>query len=185
MTTVVADHWSPLALEAALAAAGPPFLLDVREFPEFATGHLKGAHLLPLAEIERRAGDLPKNHQIVAVCRSGRRSAEAAMTLARLGFANVGQLTGGLEAWEQAGLPTEREERAPWALERQVRLVAGILILLGLGFSHIWPVAIMLAWFVPLGLIIAALTDSCLMGTLLAKLPWNRDSRAACQLPKS
>ncbi len=185
MNILVSDHCSPLELVAALAAAGPPFLLDVREYPEFATGHLKGAHLLPLAEIERRAGELPKNHPMVAMCRSGRRSAEAASTLARLGFANVSQLTGGVQAWEQAGLPLEKEEHAPWALERQVRLVAGLLILLGLGFSHIWPVTIVLAWLVPVGLIIAALTDSCLMGMLLAKLPWNRDSGAECQLPRA
>ena len=86
-------------------------------------------------------------------------------------------------AWEQAGLPLEKEPHAPWALERQVRLVAGLLILLGLGLSHVWPVAIVLAWFVPLGLVFAALTDSCMMGMLLAKLPWNR-SAPACSLPR-
>ena len=71
----------------------------------------------------------------------------------------------------------------PWALERQVRFVAGLLILLGLALSHVWPLAIVLAWFVPLGLIVAALTDSCMMGMLLAKLPWNR-SAPACSPPK-
>ena len=81
-------------------------------------------------------------------------------------------------------LPLEKEAHAPWALERQVRLVAGLLILLGLGLSLVWPMAIALAWFVPLGLVFAALTDSCMMGMLLAKLPWNRRVSAACLLPK-
>lgn len=169
---------SPQELQAALAAPAPPLLLDVREYPEYAAGHLEGARLIPLAEIEKRAGELPKDQPIVSMCRTGRRSADAAATLERLGYTNVSQLTGGVMAWEQAGLPLEKEAHAPWALERQVRLVAGTLILLGLALSHIWALAIVLAWFVPLGLIFAALTDSCLMGMLLAKMPWNRSAQA-------
>ena len=80
-------------------------MLDVREYPEYAAGYLKGARLIPLAEIERRAGELPKDQPIVAMCRTGKRSAEAAATLAHLGFTNVSQLAGGVTAWEQAGLP--------------------------------------------------------------------------------
>ena len=178
------DQHSPRELNAALATPAPPLLLDVREYPEFAAGHLKGARLIPLGEIKRRAGELPKDQPIVAMCRTGRRSAEAAATLARLGFTNVNQLAGGVMSWEQAGLPLEKEARAPWALERQVRLVAGLLTLLGLGLSLVWPMAIALAWFVPLGLVFAALTDSCMMGMLLAKLPWNRRANADCLLPK-
>ena len=167
---------SACELQAALAAPSPPLLLDVREYPEFGAGHVKDAQLIPLAEIEKRAGELPKTQPIVAMCRSGTRSTEAASILARLGFTNVSQLTGGVMAWELAGLPLEKEAHSPWALERQVRLVAGILILLGLGFSFVWPPAIVVAWFVPLGLIVAAVTDSCMMGMLLAKLPFNRRS---------
>ena len=174
---------SPHELQAALAAPAPPVLLDVREYPEFAAGHLKAARLIPLGEIEQRADELPKDQPIVCMCRSGRRSAEAAASLARLGFTNVTQLTGGVMAWEQAGLPLEKEAHAPWALERQVRLVAGLLTVLGLGLSLVWPAAIVLAWFIPLGLIFAAVTDSCMMGMLLAKLPWNRSS-PACSLTK-
>ncbi len=174
----------PHELEAALATSSPPLLLDVREYPEFAAGHLKGAQLIPLAEIERRAGELSKGQPIVAMCRSGGRSAEAASKLAHLGFTNVRQLTGGVMAWEQAGLPLEKEAHVPWALERQVRLVAGLLIILGLGLSRLWPVAIVLAWFIPLGLIFAAVTDSCTMGKLLAKLPWNQRTTAVCLASK-
>ena len=183
MNSLASHQHSPHELQAALAASEPPLLLDVREYPEYAAGYLKGARLIPLAEIERRAGELPKDQPIVCVCRTGRRSAEASSTLARLGFTNVSQLAGGVMAWEQAGLPLEKEAHAPWALERQVRLVAGLLILLGLGLSRVWPVAIVLAWLVPLGLVFAALTDSCMMGMLLAKLPWNR-SAPACSLTK-
>ena len=180
MTTFISSAYLPHELETALAASSPPLLLDVREYPEFSAGHLKGARLIPLGDIERRAGELPRELPIVAMCRSGGRSAEAASKLARLGFTNVSQLTGGVMAWEKAGLSLEKEAHVPWALERQVRLVAGLLILLGLGLSHVWPVAIALAWLVPFGLVVAALTDSCLMGMLLAKLPWNRRAALAC-----
>ena len=173
---------SPQQLQTNLASGTPPLLLDVREYPEFAGGHLPGARLLPLAELERRIGELPRDREIVCVCRSGQRSAEVAAKLGQVGFANVSQLDGGVMAWEKAGLSLEREAYAPWALERQVRLVAGLLVLLGLGLSHVWPVAIALAWFIPLGLVFAAITDSCMMGMLLAKLPWNRRSAPACSL---
>ena len=99
MNTSSPQH-SPQALQAALAAPVPPLLLDVREYPEFAGGYLKGARLIPLMEIERRAGELTKDQPIVCVCRTGRRSAEASATLARLGFTNISQLAGGVMAWE-------------------------------------------------------------------------------------
>ncbi len=174
MNTPDSNHLSPQQLQTRLDSAAPPLLLDVREYPEFAGGHLPGARLLPLAELERRANELPRDREMVCVCRTGRRSAEAAGKLAQLGFGEVRDLAGGVMAWEQEGLPLEREARAPWALERQVRLVAGVLVLLGLALSHVWPAAMALAWFVPLGLVFAAITDSCAMGMLIAKLPWNR-----------
>jgi hypothetical protein len=77
-------------------------------------------------------------------------------------------------AWEQAGLPLENDEHAPWALERQVRLAAGSLVLAGLGLSLVWPAAVALSWFVATGLVFAAVTDWCGMGLLLARMPWNR-----------
>ena len=64
-----------------------------------------------------------------------------------------------------------------------MRLVAGLLVLLGLALSHVWPAAIALAWLVPLGLVFAAITDSCMMGMLLAELPWNRRAKIACSIP--
>lgn len=165
---------SPRQLDQRLASGTPPLLLDVREYPEFAAGHLAGARMIPLAELESQMADLPRDREIVTVCRTGRRSAQAADALRRNGFSSVSDLGGGITAWEKAGLSLERETRAPWSLERQVRFAAGVLILLGLALSYLWPPAIALAWFVPAGLILAAVTDSCAMGLLLAKLPWNR-----------
>ncbi|NIP94254.1 MAG: DUF2892 domain-containing protein, partial [Akkermansiaceae bacterium] len=77
-----------------------------------------------------------------------------------------------------AGLPTERDETAPWPLERQLRLAAGLLVLTGLTLALFWPGAIVLSWLVGGGLVFAALADWCGMGLLLAKAPWNRPGRA-------
>ncbi len=185
MNTSTVRTLSPQQLQSQLTSGTPPLLLDVREYPEFAGGRLPGARLLPLAELEGRADELPRDREIVTVCRTGRRSAEAASQLAQRGFEKVSGLDGGVMAWEKAGLSLERDMRAPWALERQVRLVAGLLVLLGLGLSHVWPVAIALAWFVPAGLVFAAITDSCAMGMLIAKLPWNRRTPAACAVAEA
>ena len=180
MTPLASDRLSPSQLQTRLAAGTPPLVLDVREYAEFAGGRLAGATLAPLGELEQRAGEFPRDREIVTVCRTGRRSADAAAKLTRMGFQNVTELGGGLMTWEKEGLPLERDAKAPWALERQVRLVAGLLILLGLALSHVWPAAIALAWFVPAGLVFAAVTDSCAMGMLIAKMPWNRRSASAC-----
>jgi rhodanese-related sulfurtransferase len=155
-----------------------PQLVDVREHAEFAAGRIAGARLLPLGELQRRLAELDRTRPVVCVCRSGSRSRKGAEKLEALGFTNVQHLDGGLMAWEQAGLPIEKNESAPWALERQVRLAAGLLVLAGLGMSHIWPVAIGLSWFVGAGLTFAAVTDWCGMGLLLAKMPWNRAARS-------
>ncbi len=153
-------------------------LVDVREHAEFAAGRIAGARLLPLGELEHRLAELDPTRPVVCVCRSGSRSRKGAEKLEALGFANVQHLDGGLMAWEQVGLPIEKNESAPWALERQVRLAAGLLVLAGLGMSHIWPVTIGLSWFVGAGLTFAAVTDWCGMGLLLAKMPWNRAARS-------
>ena len=85
--------------------SGGALALDVREPDEYAAGHVAEARLLPLGQVGARLGDLPRNRTIVVVCRSGRRSAEATRLLLGAGFADVHNLTGGMIAWRQAGLP--------------------------------------------------------------------------------
>jgi rhodanese-related sulfurtransferase len=85
------------------------FLLDVRSSEEYAhDGRIAGSHLLPLPVLSLRLAELPKDTPIVCVCRSGNRSGVAAEQLARQGFANVTNLTGGMIGWQRAGLPTQR-----------------------------------------------------------------------------
>jgi hypothetical protein len=109
------------------------------------------------------------------MCRTGRRSGEAQKKLKALGFTNVVNVAGGFEAWKKEDLPFEKDERAPWSLERQVRFTAGLLVLLGAALALlVHPYFIALAGFVGAGLTFAGATDWCGMAMLLAKMPWNR-----------
>lgn len=150
-------------------------LIDVREWPEYAAGRVRGSRLIPLGEIASRSGEIDGSKDVYVMCRTGRRSAEAASKLSSLGFTNVINVGGGFEAWKKENLPYERDEKAPWSIERQVRFTAGLLVLLGVllsVFAH--PYFIVLSGLVGFGLAFTATIDWCGMGLLLAKMPWNR-----------
>lgn len=154
--------------------------LDVRTPGEFAEKHLPGSDLHPLHDLD--AGQIAERAQgraVCVICHSGARAAKAAARLGEAGLA-VTVLQGGVAAWEQAGLPLNRGEGG-LSLERQVRIAAGILVLLGvLGSLLLHPAAIVLSGFVGAGLIFAGITDWCGMGLLLARMPWNRGGPACC-----
>ena len=150
-------------------------LIDVREYAEYAGGRVGGAKLLPLGEIERRNEELDHSKPIYVMCRTGRRSVEAQKKLKALGFTNVVNVAGGFEAWKKEDLPFEKDEKAPWAIERQVRFAAGLLVLIAAFLSVlVHPYFVGLAAFVGAGLVFAAATDTCAMGMILLKMPWNR-----------
>ncbi len=154
-------------------------LVDVREYAEFAGGRISGAKLLPLGDLENRQSELDHTKPIYVMCRTGRRSGEAQRKLKALGFTNVVNIAGGFEAWKNEELPFERDEKAPWALERQVRFTAGLLILLGVVLAlAVHPYFIAISAFVGAGLTFAGATDWCGMAMILAKMPWNRKARS-------
>ena len=99
---------SPVALHQRLTSGErPPVVIDVREPDEYAAGHIEHAQLVPLGMIGEGL-DVPKDHQVVLVCRSGRRSGQAQETLAAQGYTNVSNMQGGMLAWESAGLPVAK-----------------------------------------------------------------------------
>src|ERR1035437_4799673 len=155
-------------------------LVDVRSATEFATAHLPGAINIPLEQIERRTEDLEANAPVVLVCQTSRRSRMASELLAASGKELI-VLEGGTGAWLQAGYPAVRSITARWALERQVRLIAGLLgllgVLLGVTVSLWW---LLVPGFVGCGLIFAGCSGFCPMGEALARLPWNRPLRGGC-----
>jgi len=97
------DHWRQ-------GAASPiPFVfIDVRTPEEYAAGHIPGAKLIPLAELEARLSEVPRDRQVYLYCRSGRRSAKAAELLAKHGYTNIENIAGGILAWKAAGYPIEK-----------------------------------------------------------------------------
>jgi rhodanese-related sulfurtransferase len=136
-----------------------------------------------LAQTRSGAADLP----LYFICRSGGRGKQACEKLLAAGYASVVNVEGGTSAWAEAGLPVVRGRKAI-ALERQVRMVAGSLVLLGalLGWL-VHPAFVALSAFVGAGLLYSGLTDTCGMGMLLARMPWNQkpDQDPACRTSAS
>lgn len=152
-------------------------LIDVRTPSEFAGGHIAGAINIPVDQIESRVADLDPGSRWVLVCKAGTR-AQMAADLVSPCRQNVAILEGGMDAWYRAGLPVVVSSRVRWSLERQVRLIAGLIVLVGaVSAVTVSPRWIYLSGFVGLGLTFAGLTDICGMGMLLARMPWNRNSK--------
>jgi rhodanese-related sulfurtransferase len=166
-----------------LAATGDgPRLIDVRTPGEFAAGHIEGAYNVPLDLLREHRAEL-RHHldeTVVLICRSGTRAAQAEQALVDAGMPNLRTLDGGMVAWETAGAPVRRS-RPRWDLERQVRLVAGSLVLIAVLLGLVYPPVTWLAALIGAGLTGAALTNTCLMGMVLTKLPYNRGPRATFQ----
>jgi rhodanese-related sulfurtransferase len=86
------------------------FMLDVREPDEWAAGHIPGATLIPLGQLEARASEVPTGAEVVVVCRSGNRSATGRDILLAAGHPAVTSMAGGMNDWAAAGYPTETGE---------------------------------------------------------------------------
>jgi len=152
-------------------------LIDVRTPAEFGEVHVPGAINVPLADVASHLSELKtksEDRPIVLMCRTKNRIKLAYDELNQFGISNCHLLEGGITEWKAAGHPVVQGERAI-SLEGQVRMVAGAMIVLGviLGVTvNPWFLAIPAG--VGAGLFHAGYTDSCLMGTILAKLPFNR-----------
>jgi len=170
---------SPKVLSESIVRGDAPVMIDVRTPAEYAEVHAPGARLLPLDTIspEKLANDLAgePGRPVYVFCRSG---ARARMACERLRGSNIPVciVEGGVQAWADAGLPVIRG-KGVISLERQVRIAAGSLVLLGvsLGFG-LHPVFFGLSAFVGGGLVFAGVTDTCGMAMLLARMPWNQVS---------
>lgn len=92
-------HFTPGQLKQRLDAGDEPLLLDVREPWEFDVCAIDGSHLLPMGQIPRGARDLDPEQETVVICHHGIRSRQVAFFLERMGFNNVINLEGGVDAW--------------------------------------------------------------------------------------
>jgi rhodanese-related sulfurtransferase len=160
-------------------------LIDVRTPLEFDEIHLEHARNVPLDRLdvdELLKGRKGASHEpVYVICRSGSRGRQACEKLIKAGLTNVVNVEGGTMACVEAGLRIVRGQKVI-SLERQVRIAAGFLTLLGVGLSFAHPAFIGLSAFVGAGLMFAGITDTCGMGLVLARMPWNqrRQGSAAC-----
>jgi len=179
---------SPTQAEARRAKGENLAFVDVRSPAEFEAIHATGAKLHPLDVLDpkRIVSELgiSKQQPVVLLCASGNRARKAAEKFYAEGVPHCLVVEGGTKAWEAAGLPVVRGKGAI-SIERQVRIGAGLMVLLGvlLG-SWVDPLWFFLSGFIGAGLVFAGITDWCGMGMLLAKMPWNQAKPVGCQLKK-
>lgn len=151
-------------------------VLDVRTPGEFESGHIRGAYNVPLDTIAEHAREIgaASDAPIVLVCQSGQRANKADNALRAVGMSNLYVLDGGMNAWVSARLDVVHL-RKRISLERQVRIAAGALAATG-GILALLvdPLFAAVPAVIGSGLVFAGVTDTCAMGMLLARLPYNR-----------
>src|SRR5512139_3238754 len=164
-----------VTLQQRLDSDDAPRVLDVRTPAEFETAHIPGSYNVPLDTLREHRAELRRHldDDVVLVCRSGARAEQAERAFADAGLPGLRVLDGGMTSWEAAGAPVNRG-RQTWELERQVRLVAGSITLGGILGSTVVPELKWVAGFIGAGLTFAALSNTCAMGMLLSKMPWNK-----------
>jgi len=176
---------TPVELEERRRRGDPVDLIDVRTPVEYRRVHAEFARLVPLdgldPEATMRSRDVDNDRPLYTICRSGSRGRRAVERFQAAGFANVVNVEGGTLAWEEAGLPVVRGAGVI-SLERQVRIAAGSLVVLGTALgASVHPGFLGLAGFVGAGLVFAGVTDTCGMGMVLARMPWNRAEPGAAE----
>lgn len=152
-------------------------LIDVRTPVEFREVHVENARNVPLDQLDVATLIQSRNGSaevpLYVICRSGGRGRQACEKFLKSGYSNVVNIEGGTMACVEAGVPIVRG-KIVISLERQVRIAAGSLVLLGVALSFVHPAFIGLSVFIGAGLMFAGITDTCGMAMLLARMPWNK-----------
>jgi rhodanese-related sulfurtransferase len=151
-------------------------LCDIREPDEHNRERIHEALNVPLSSFQH--GDLQKvanGRTLVFHCQSGNRTKMNANKFANLEAENIYILTGGISEWKKAGFSTIQDEKAPLPIMRQVQMVAGSLIVLGIILAYtVNPAFMLLSGFVGAGLFFAGASGFCGMANLLMFLPYNK-----------
>ncbi|HBG78039.1 MAG TPA: hypothetical protein DDW84_04205 [Phycisphaerales bacterium] len=150
-------------------------ILDVRSALEFSQTHVENSINIPIDMISAKIGELSQSKQnYLVLCHSGTRAAMAADMLMQSGIHTAKVIEGGIARWQKDKLAVIKGQGGI-SLERQVRIIAGSLVLLGIILSSLHWAFLFIPAFVGCGLTFAGLTDNCLMGMLLMKLPYNKN----------
>lgn len=169
---------APNDLEKLRRDRGSIDLVDVRTPAEFREVHAVSARNIPLDALKpdelMASRNGRRNEPIYVICRSDNRGKKACERLMAAGYNNVFNVAGGTLAWADLGLPVVRGKKTI-SLERQVRIAAGSLVMLGAVLALlVHPWFALLSAFVGGGLVFAGMTDTCGMAMLLARMPWNQ-----------
>ncbi|HWL08215.1 MAG TPA: rhodanese-like domain-containing protein [Planctomicrobium sp.] len=156
----------------------PVEILDVRTPAEFQEVHLEAARNEPLERLDPAAviaaRKLQDGDPLFVICQSGGRSRQAYERFVKAGYENVVNVDGGTAACIAAGVPVVRGKKTI-SLERQVRITAGSLVFIGSILTWLVnPVFLVIPAFIGAGLVFAGITDTCGMGMVLARMPWNQ-----------
>jgi rhodanese-related sulfurtransferase len=177
MSAPTADVITSPELHTLLGSPTAPRVVDVRTPAEFETSHIAGSYNVPLDVVDQLGTEIARrldgDHDVVLVCRSGQRSTKAQALLRNAGLSSGRVLENGITDWEGRGFAVDRGAQR-WDLERQVRLVAGSVVLSSVLGSVAVPRLKWLAAAIGAGLTYAAVSNTCAMGTALSKLPYNR-----------
>lgn len=150
-------------------------ILDVRTGSEFQSAHIPGSYNVPLDTLGEHVRDLADvEHPVVLVCQTGGRASQAHEKLSDAGKDTLHILEGGMAGWQASGGDVVLGDTSQWAMDRQVRLVAGSLALTGVAISTVVPGAKWLAGGVGAGLAFSAVSNTCAMAAVLSKLPYNQ-----------
>ena len=151
-------------------------VIDVRSAAEFENMHIRGSYNVPLPLLSEHTDELAARlgSRVVLVCQSGARAEQARQRLGGAGIGAAYVLTGGAPGYAEIGGDVVRG-KARWDLERQVRLAAGSLVVLGLvGGKFVSPKVRLLAGAIGTGLTFSAVTNTCAMGKAISAMPWNK-----------
>lgn len=179
---------SPQKLAKVLQSADGVQVVDVRETFEFAGKHLADSVNIPLSGLAEDLDQVPCEGDVYVVCQSGARARKAVESLQTKGHSRLILVEGGMNAWLAAGLPVEDGGSRIWSIERQVRVAAGAMVFTGSLLAFFVNIHfVFLVMFVGAGLVFAGVTNTCGMGLMLAKMPWNKgggqELRAGCPIP--
>lgn len=161
-------------------------LIDVRSPVQYREVHVAFARNVPFDQLDVAAlmqcRNSENNGPLYVICQKGIRSQQACEQFLNAGYSNVVSVEGGTSACVEAGVPVVHGKNVV-ALDRQVRIAAGSLVVVGTALSWVHPAFLGLAALIGAGLVYSGITDTCGMGMLLARMPWNRRTAddTACQ----
>lgn len=146
-----------------------PFIVDVRAQDEYMQEHIPGSQNIPLDELSNAVARLKSQNKVIVSCRSGNRAGQACSQLEQLGLPNLQLLDGGLMGWKAAKRQTVSLKKG-FSIMQQVQIIVGVMVLVGTFYNLLW----FLAPIAGVGMLIAGLSNTCMMAVFLGKMPWNK-----------